>query len=339
MVDYLTTRVRDPPTLNVDKKSNWAIACAVLGFLFQLGSLIPRNVILYSGAALGYRGFEYQYALSLVEINVAANDKNWRLSMYYLIRSARKNYAPAQYELSCRLDEGRGVVQDAPESARYLKLAADQGLAEAQFRYGLLLYRSVVNGLYASVAAEYLRLAAGQGFAEALSEFGKHINEGASVLDWTGVVQYFERAADRGVSYAQFAFGLFLVSCKKYVQGAKYLKLSADQNNSEGEFWYGKCLRDGKGVPQNRAAAQVYLNRSAHRGNEDARRASAALLKATKLDRPTVGMNSSEPSIYKEIEHLVLQRPSAFGLRTLILILELCFCAVYIFQPRHPPAQ
>jgi TPR repeat protein len=85
--------------------------------------------------------------------------------------------------------------------------------------------------------------------------------------------RFIESAAISRVSDAQVMHGLYLMDAGNLVDSARWFSYAAYRKNSTGEFLYGKCLRDGIGVPRNLEAAAVYLKRSADRGNAEAQQA------------------------------------------------------------------
>jgi TPR repeat protein len=230
-------------------------------------------VFIYNYPGLESRADESANALWLFETGEA------RTAVDYLNGLGNTNYTLAQYEHFRDLASGGDTKRDLRELASYLKLVADQGLAEAQFDYAVMLSHRFGIPAAEAEAAEYFGLAADQRHAKAMYEFGQCLNRGRGVgQNSTEAIRYFRLAADLGVSDAQLVYGLSLLNDNRLVEGAKYLKLSADQNNLGGGYWYGLCLRDGKGVLQNRTAAAIYLKRSGDLGNEFAQHAYQALL-------------------------------------------------------------
>jgi hypothetical protein len=226
-------------------------------FLTQLMSLFQDNIFGCNGAGLDYHRDESGYVFWVFD----PNDE--RTAVEYLNGSVITNYSLAPYENARKLAASLNDW-DLIASTWQMKLAADRGLAEAQFEYGLLLSRGGIIRVNEALAARYFHMAASQHHAKALYEFGKCLFKGRGVgQNGTLAIRYFRLAADWGDSDAQLAYGLFLLNGSRLVHGARYLKLSAAQNNSAAEFWYGLCLRDGMGVRENRTAAAVYLNRSA----------------------------------------------------------------------------
>ena len=86
-----------------------------------------------------------------------------RLAARYFKLAADQGHAPAQFRYGLCLKEGEGVPRDLDEAARYFKLSADQGWAPAQLEYARLcmeMGQGVPRLL--GEAARYFRMAADQ---------------------------------------------------------------------------------------------------------------------------------------------------------------------------------
>ena len=66
--------------------------------------------------------------------------------------AAEQGVATAQYNLGFMYDNGRGVLKDDAEAVRWYRLAAEQGYAAAQFNLGVM-YAAGVGVLKDSVLA------------------------------------------------------------------------------------------------------------------------------------------------------------------------------------------
>jgi TPR repeat protein len=118
--------------------------------------------------------------------------------------------------------------EEQGETARSLKFSADQGNADAQYRYGVCL------------------------------------REGIGISrDLQGAARYFKLSADQGNADGQWLYGLSLrdgSGISRDLQGAaRYFKLSADQGNAAGRCGYGVCLRDGIGISRDLQGAARYF--------------------------------------------------------------------------------
>ena len=84
--------------------------------------------------------------------------------------AAQQGLAQAQHNLGVLYDNGSGVAQDYGEAVRWYFLAADQGLAQAQYNLGAMLYNG--DGVPQDSIKAYLwvTLAAWQGIEDAATK-------------------------------------------------------------------------------------------------------------------------------------------------------------------------
>jgi TPR repeat protein len=94
------------------------------------------------------------------------------------------------------------------QSADDLKVAADQGIVEAQFHYAVCLHQGEGVEIDFKGAAHYFKLAADQGFAAAQNKYGDCLQNGEGVgIDFEGAAYYVKLAADQGYAAAQYNYG------------------------------------------------------------------------------------------------------------------------------------
>lgn len=72
-------------------------------------------------------------------------------------------------------------------------------------------------------------------------------------------LQYIRESADRGLSEAQWRCGDILRDMGDWTATIKYYRMSAEQNDPEGEYRYAWCLMLGEHVEQNIEQAQQYF--------------------------------------------------------------------------------
>ena len=157
------------------------------------------------------------------------------------------------------------------EVARSYKREADDGVAEAQFNYGLCLKNGKGVSRNLKEAARYFMMAADQGHPRAQFNYGVCLDNGEGVKrDLDEAAGYYKMAADNGVPQAQFNYG----ACRYQGDGvlrdlseaARYFKLAADQGDVRGQLYYGLCLKNGEGVSRNMNEAARYFRMSADQG-------------------------------------------------------------------------
>jgi len=116
---------------------------------------------------------------------------------------ARHGDAGAQLQLGLRYAEGDGVIQNDKEAAKWLALAAQQGLPEAQYQYGLALLqgRGVVQDYRAAFI--WIEKPAKGGYAQAQYSLGELYRYGTgTAIDKARAYLWFNLAAAQGVEAA-----------------------------------------------------------------------------------------------------------------------------------------
>jgi TPR repeat protein len=95
--------------------------------------------------------------------------------------SAEQGDRNAQFKYGVRLEYGRGVPMNKSLAAHYYKLSADQGDPQSQFSYGDCLAHGRGVPKNKSLAAHYYKLSADQGFAHGQSAYGFYLYHGRGV--------------------------------------------------------------------------------------------------------------------------------------------------------------
>ncbi len=132
----------------------------------------------------------------------AAAPVSQTLDVQAAARAARGD-ANAQLQLGLRYADGDGVVQNDKEAAKWLALAARQGLPEAQYHYGLALLqgRGVVQDYRA--AFEWIEKPAMRGNAQAQYSLGELYRYGTGTpVDKARAYLWFNLAAAQGIEAA-----------------------------------------------------------------------------------------------------------------------------------------
>jgi TPR repeat protein len=84
---------------------------------------------------------------------------------------------------------------------------------------------------------------------------------------------YFKLSADQGNANGQYWYGICLRdgtgTSENQSEAAKYFKLSADEGYPPAQYDYGRCLLNARGVSRNVAEASRYFKLSADSGNHD----------------------------------------------------------------------
>jgi len=142
------------------------------------------------------------------------------------------------------------------EKARICRLAADNGDANAQNNYGVMLLngRGVKKNVYA--AALYFRLSANQGCSEGEHNCGFALEHGTGVPKNKSLAAHFYKsAADRGFKNSQLSYAQLLYLGegipRDYSEAAKYFRLAAQQDSAPAQYRLGLLYELGNGVEKN----------------------------------------------------------------------------------------
>jgi len=144
----------------------------------------------------------------------------------------------AAYEVATRFADGRGVLQNNEEAARWLQRAADKGLAPAQFRLGGL-YEKGIGVKKDLVTARDLYLAAAEkGNGKAMHNLAVLYAEGAGgAPDYNKAAEWFRKAAEHGIRDSQYNLGILYARgigvAKNDAESYKWFAIAANQGDKE----------------------------------------------------------------------------------------------------------
>ncbi len=152
---------------------------------------------------------------------------------------AEKGDAWSQCELGCRLFlGGLGAEKSPAEAVKWLRKAAEQDFAAAQYSLGLLYADGEGVAKDEAEAVKWYRKAAEQNFAEAQFNLGFRYYTGQGVaMDKTEAVKWVRKAAEQNDANAQYFLGLCYANgqgvAKVYVEAYKWILLAAGQSNKD----------------------------------------------------------------------------------------------------------
>lgn len=164
----------------------------------------------------------------------------------------------AQFNLGFSFAQGQGVPQDKVQAARWYRLAAEQGHADAQYRLGQLASE------YAADIEPYAETT-GEGVEDAKTR-RKDASEDAT--DW------FRMAAEQGHADAQFALGQRYrhsgygiggkgASEDDYGEAAKWYRAAAMQGHPLARVSLGIMSMNGEGMQQDFLQAHMWFDLAA----------------------------------------------------------------------------
>ncbi len=160
----------------------------------------------------------------------------------------RPGRSEAQTNLGLLYDHGQGVPQDYAQAARWYRMAADQGNADAPF----ISWRCSTDN--------------GQGVPQ----------------DYAQAAQWYRKAADQGNAVAQNNLGVLYAHGQGVpqddAQAARWYRKAADQGNARAQVNLAFAYDTGTGIEQNETKARELLHEAVEEGDESAKRLEQQLL-------------------------------------------------------------
>jgi len=179
-----------------------------------------------------------------------------------------------------RPSSSAGLVAGKPSIAETnaiegLRLAAEDGVAQAQFSLGLRYESGAGVAKDLVRAIHWFRKAADQGYDEAQYMLGCCYNgEDGFAKDPVEAAKWWEKAAAQGHADAQHCLALsYSVGqgvTKNLAEAAKWWRKAAEQNHVDAQFFLGLSYAEGLGVPKIPAQAVYWLRQAAAQGNGNA---------------------------------------------------------------------
>jgi TPR repeat protein len=87
----------------------------------------------------------------------------------------------------------------------------------------------------------------------------------AGVADRDAAQKWLKISADQNNAYGAYYYGRLLAD-KDYTKAPKYYKIAADQGIPPAQYFYAKALKDGRGIAQDRFTAYIWFTIAADAG-------------------------------------------------------------------------
>ena len=168
-------------------------------------------------------------------------EKNCIASVEWIRKAADQGFAAAQYILGSWYEKGLGVAKSSSLALEWWCKAATQGFSFAQFSIGQKYSGGLGVEKNYSLAIEWHRKAAEQGLAESQIQLGLLYSNGNGVEQSnTFAVDWYYKAAVQGHSMAQYNLGIV------YARGG----LGVAKSNTLAVEWYYKAAVQGHSSAQ-----------------------------------------------------------------------------------------
>ena len=180
-------------------------------------------------------------------------------------------------------------IKDYPHALVLLHPLAEQGVPAAQYTLGQMYRRGRGFILSLPEALPWLQQAAEAGYPPAQIAVGEMYEAGEGVTqDLDVAAQWFQKAADSGSAQGQLHLGVHYIRIdpgRDFAKAATWLKLAAQQEEAEAQYFLARLFLDGNGVEQDRAEAMVWFYRAGAQGHAPSQRFLYLLKQAETPDR------------------------------------------------------
>lgn len=219
---------------------------------------LPRAICWFRKAARqGHLGSRMLLASSYMK-GENGFEKNPEEGVAFLRMAAEDGNAPAQFQLALYENE----AQHIDESIRWLQKAADQGDADAQNALGSSYIQGVGVPQNFARATELIRQAALQGHLEAQTNMGDLCSAGIGLpKNNLEAVKWYRLAAQKGYARAQNSLGISYMDGTLPLDRAAaqfWFEKSAAQNDAHGQYLLG-CIYAGEDPPNEKKAFELFL--------------------------------------------------------------------------------
>ncbi|WP_083006951.1 SH3 domain-containing protein [Halomonas sp. GT] len=186
--------------------------------------------------------------------------------------AAERGNSDSQFALGMMFERGQGVSASLDEAYKWYRLAADNGLADAQVRLAELYLLERLDGDSGS-AAQWFERAAEAGNAAAQFQLGLLYLEGEGVDENAELAaRWFELAAEQGHVAAQNNIGSLYETGRgveqSYNRAFEWYERAAKQNDPFAQNNLGAMHARGHGVERNHAWAVFWFVMAAQGGND-----------------------------------------------------------------------
>ncbi|MBZ7920332.1 peptidoglycan-binding protein [Ensifer adhaerens] len=152
-----------------------------------------------------------------------------------LVTAAKGGDPLAYYEIGARYTEGRGVLENMAEAAKWYQRAADAGVVPAQYRLASMYEKGTGVTRDAAKAKALYLASAGQGNASAMHNLAVMLASGRDgAPDFAEATKWFAKAAELGIRDSQFNLAVL------YARGN-----GVPQDLTESYKWFSAAAREG----------------------------------------------------------------------------------------------
>lgn len=166
-----------------------------------------------------------------------------------------------------------------PDAIDWMRRAADEGLADAQFEIAVRHVQGKLAPLDLAAAREWYGRAAAQNYAPALCNLATMEWQGTGgPADLQKAEEHFRAAAEAGLPQGEFGVGEVLRVQSRFAEAAEAYTRAAEAGIADADFWLGCFASQGLAAPRDEAAAARHFLRAAAAGHAVSQAVAADLL-------------------------------------------------------------
>ena len=197
---------------------------------------------------------------------------NKQKAIAYFKKSYEAGYAVAGYDVAASLPDGSPEQDEIRKNAKdkILELANEEDVfAQASAAWG---YREGYGTAVDHVeAVKWVRKAAEQGFARAQYDLGLMYQFGRGVeRSYEKAVEWYLKAAEQGYADAQWNLGVMYENEQSYEKAAGWYLKAAEQGDAIAQYHLGGMYELGDGVEESYEKAAEWYLKAAEQGNASA---------------------------------------------------------------------
>jgi uncharacterized protein len=223
---------------------------------------------------------------------------------------AQSTSPDALYERGMDAITGVGAARDDQQGIDYFRRSAEVGYGPAQIALGYYYETGTALAKDQTHALDLYRKAAQTGDPLAAWLTGRLYFLGSGVpRDLDAAQKWFKMSASQNDAYGAYFLGRLMADRDSAKAPALY-KIAADLGLPQAQYYYGKALKDGRGIAQDRFNAYVWLSIAYDAGYKAAGPDLVALSSGDALTREQIADAQSKA---REMEQVVVRAVTSRG--------------------------
>lgn len=227
-----------------------------------------------------------------------------------VLASAQSTSPDALYERGMDAITGVGTARDDQQGIDYFRRSAEVGYGPAQIALGYYYETGTALAKDQAHALDLYRKAAQTGDPLAAWLTGRLYFLGSGVpRDLDAAQKWFKMSASQNDAYGAYYLGR-LMADRDFAKAPALYKIAADLGLPQAQYYYGKALKDGRGIAQDRFNAYVWLSIAYDAGYKAAGPDLGELASGNLLTRDQL---SDAQSKAREMEQVVVRAVTSRG--------------------------